>query len=393
MVTSTLGPAAISLLQAEIDVMRCHQALETADIQQVVSHAERALSVIPHEWPSIRSLAFVYRVYAYQLVGDSDKAYQMVQDALATDTSGSTAFQGRLLMAVCFVQWANADLAALRRTATKYLKLGQEHNLAESKSFARFFLGSFFYQRNDLAKAAKHLVPAATDRNTSHAHNTIDSACVLALTYQALNQPDSAHEIVEATEALILETQNDGLLPMVEALQAELALKQGRLAEAAQWAQGYDPNLPFLLHRFYVPQLILAKILLADDTPASRDRAAEVLGQLQDLSESTYNTRVPMGVLVLQALLEDARGDEPSALDKLGHAVHLAEPGGWIRLFVDLGPRMAELLVRLSQRGVAQEYIARILAAFREETKDDTLTGTGERRTYLHLSPTVPSPP
>ena len=51
----------------------------------------------------------------------------------------------------------------------------------------------------------------------------------------------------------------------------------------------------------------------------------------------------------------------------LEQAVRMAEPGGFIRLFVDLGPRMMALLVRLRGRGVALPYVDRILDAFGRE--------------------------
>jgi LuxR family maltose regulon positive regulatory protein len=42
----------------------------------------------------------------------------------------------------------------------------------------------------------------------------------------------------------------------------------------------------------------------------------------------------------------------------------LAQPGGFIRTFVDLGPKMAELLNQFADRGVKTDYIGQILAAF-----------------------------
>jgi LuxR family maltose regulon positive regulatory protein len=59
----------------------------------------------------------------------------------------------------------------------------------------------------------------------------------------------------------------------------------------------------------------------------------------------------------------------------LKQAITLAEPGGFIRLFVDLGPSMARLLEQLRHQGVAPAYIARILAAF--ETRDDPQAAEG----------------
>ncbi len=48
----------------------------------------------------------------------------------------------------------------------------------------------------------------------------------------------------------------------------------------------------------------------------------------------------------------------------LGEALALAEPGGFIRIFVDEGPSMARLLYEALSQGSAPEYIQRLLAAF-----------------------------
>ena len=66
---------------------------------------------------------------------------------------------------------------------------------------------------------------------------------------------------------------------------------------------------------------------------------------------------------------DSALGEEATALEKLGGALELAEPGGFVRNFVDLGPPMAGLLARLQcQREASHSaiapYLAQILAAF-----------------------------
>jgi LuxR family maltose regulon positive regulatory protein len=50
-----------------------------------------------------------------------------------------------------------------------------------------------------------------------------------------------------------------------------------------------------------------------------------------------------------------------TALEK---ALTLAEPGGFIRIFVDEGPPMARLLYEAASRGIAPEYVSRLLTAF-----------------------------
>ena len=53
----------------------------------------------------------------------------------------------------------------------------------------------------------------------------------------------------------------------------------------------------------------------------------------------------------------------------LGDALALAEPGGFIRLFVDEGAPMAELLSAAAAQGIRPDYAGRLLAAFAAEAK------------------------
>jgi LuxR family maltose regulon positive regulatory protein len=66
---------------------------------------------------------------------------------------------------------------------------------------------------------------------------------------------------------------------------------------------------------------------------------------------------------VLQALARQAREDIPAALASLQRALTLAEPEGYVRIFVDEGPPMASLLRAAAKQGTARNYVRRLLAA------------------------------
>ena len=63
-------------------------------------------------------------------------------------------------------------------------------------------------------------------------------------------------------------------------------------------------------------------------------------------------------------MLSDKTGGTALAVEQLGSAVSLAQPGGFIRLFVDIGQELVPLLNRLELKGEKLEYVGRILAAF-----------------------------
>ncbi len=67
-------------------------------------------------------------------------------------------------------------------------------------------------------------------------------------------------------------------------------------------------------------------------------------------------------------------GQHEKAAQLLREVVALAEPGGFIRLFVDEGPRMAELLAEAAAHGIMADYTGKLLAAFAAEKQDKSKT-------------------
>jgi LuxR family maltose regulon positive regulatory protein len=67
-------------------------------------------------------------------------------------------------------------------------------------------------------------------------------------------------------------------------------------------------------------------------------------------------------------LAAQSGGDTAQAISTLEQALTLAEPGGFIRTFVDEGPPMKALLKKIkAQDGDLKEYIHKLLAAFGEK--------------------------
>ena len=63
---------------------------------------------------------------------------------------------------------------------------------------------------------------------------------------------------------------------------------------------------------------------------------------------------------MLQALALRMRDDARAALPPLERALALAEPEGYVRMFVDEGPAMASLLDAAEQQGIARDYVRRL---------------------------------
>jgi ATP/maltotriose-dependent transcriptional regulator MalT len=210
-----------------------------------------------------------------------------------------------MLMTLCIVNWGAADLQAMRLTARQYFKLGEELGLAESAMNARYFLGSVQYHQNELSKAETSLVSVVSNRRAPNLQYFTESVFALASVYQARGQTDKARETVESVCEHLLSTQNMGLLQRAQAYQADLALRQGHMAEAVNWAQQFDPEPFQAMYRFYEPRMTLARVLIAQGSAASRKQADSLLTRLETFVAGTHSIRFLIEVFALQALLHN----------------------------------------------------------------------------------------
>ena len=357
-------------LMGEVDVLRIKMSHQLAtDTDALIAQTRQALENTPRQWYLVRSVAWLHLALTYQKIGRLDDAYAALAAGRREDTAEVGVVRGRIGGMNCYVQWIAADLPAMLQTATDTLDVVRPRHLSQTLAWAHYFLSCAYYQRNELAAAETHALASIELRYAGNARPCLYSAFIRALIHQARGAPGQAREAVAWAISYLRETNCESLLPLAEAFRAELAVMQGDLGAANSWASRIGFHVPLsLMAFFYAPQLTPPKILLAQDTPASREQAAEALARLYDFVTTTHNTRFTIEVLALQALLQDAQGDERAALALLGQAVLLAEPGGFIRLFADLGPRMAGLLARLRQTGVAPDYTGQILQAFAEPT-------------------------
>jgi LuxR family maltose regulon positive regulatory protein len=354
-------------LQGEFDTLRSLVSYHMVKGRQSCSLAKQALEKLGCNQTSITGLAVMLLGLSYQMLGDLESAQTVVHEAIKEVNVRGSAYDARVLLTFCFMSYMEADLKGVLQSATQCLKLGQEFELGECIAHGHYFLGICHYQRNELALAEKYLLPVVKGPYVVNSHNFAYSAFALALTYQALGRTTKTQEMLDLVANYALEIRNTSLLQTAQAFQAELALRQENITETSHWAKAFDPDPFFVAYRFYVPQITHAKWLMSKNTNNGYLQATDFLLRLHDFFASSHNSSLLIEVLALQALLHDVKGDRPIAIAALEKAVIMAEPGGFIRPFIDLGSKMAALFLRLAEQKPVSEYIEKIIKAFRNE--------------------------
>ena len=166
---------------------------------------------------------------------------------------------------------------------------------------------------------------------------------------------------------------------------------QGRAADALTWARdarlSADDELSYLREFEHVS---LARVLLAqhraDGHPGSLTDAIRLLERLLAVAEEGGRTGTVLEVQVLLALAHHAARDTGRALDALGHALALAAPQGFVRVFVDEGAPVAELLETAVRRPGCSPYARRLLAHFGEGRPSPASPGLVDKLTERELA-------
>jgi LuxR family maltose regulon positive regulatory protein len=221
-------------------------------------------------------------------------------------------------------------------------------------------LARIYYQWNDLDAAERHAQQCARLAQQIECDIAVACEVLQARLRLARGDPGGAAALLAKAGETARRSSFVNQLPHIAAAQVDTLLHQGNPAAAAQVAQTHD-----------IP-LSQARVMLARGDPAGALALLEPIRGHMD-AKCWHDERLK--IMILQALSFQAQGDTDDALRHLGDALALAQPGGFIRIFVDEGPRMASLLSEAATKGIMPDYTARLQTAFEaEDPKSEVAT-------------------
>jgi LuxR family maltose regulon positive regulatory protein len=153
----------------------------------------------------------------------------------------------------------------------------------------------------------------------------------------------------------------------ISALRAQVWLARGDTEAALDWASRFAGQIEDVV--FPSVPIILAKIWLSQGQP---DKALALLDHALQSAQTVGRIGNAIHILAVQAIVYHAQAKPEQAFTTLGRALELAEPQGYLRVFMDEGAPMARLLRRMLTRSSASVYIRRLLVALGEPVKVET---------------------
>lgn len=369
-------------LPAHLAAMRSIVARNDNDFEAAIAFAERALHLAPENLPLqenalLRTVIFMALASAYDGAGDPEKAGDAYTETIRWSRLGANAGGvAGMTHRQIGILWLLGRLRAADeacRTALSYL---EERGMARLPvtGILHLRMSEIYLERNDLETAEAHLAQGIELGKWSGRFDAVQNAApALARLRQAQGDTNGALAAVQEAEAALGESPSPLWRAELLALRAKILVRQGALTEAARYIEeavhlaDQDRGLTGEM-----VALAGARVTLAQSNP---DEAVAELTQSLAAAEERGRLGAALELRILRSLAFLRRGDTPKAQADLEHALALAEPEGYVRIFLDEGPPMQMLLSQWPAHagdGPLHDYATRLLSQFDTEPQAAT---------------------
>ncbi|MEV6493026.1 LuxR C-terminal-related transcriptional regulator, partial [Actinoplanes sp. NPDC051633] len=365
-------------------VHRAGQALMLGDTSATVTYARRALDLLQGGDHLGHGAAAALIGLASWAAGNLEAAHDAYADCMASmHRAGHVSDMLGCAIALADIRMVQGRLGEAMRIYEQALQLAPEQGGSVPRGTADMYVGMsvLHRERGDLETATQDLLRSQElGAHTGLPQNRYRWRVAMARIREAEADLGGALDLLDEAERLYVGDFFPNVRP-VPAVRARVWIAQGRLDDALGWARerglSVGDDLSYLREFEHVT---LARALLGrngiERAQRSLDEVTSFLDRLLHAAEDGDRTGSVIEILVLEALAHQIRGDIPAALRPLDRALALAEPEGYVRIFVDERAPMATLLTAAAKRGIAPDYARRLLTAF-GPTDDRTSAADG----------------
>jgi len=359
-------------LPGSIAAARASHAGAIGDVPGTMTYARQALDLLPEGDYLRRGQAIAFLGLAYWANGDLEAAHRHFADGMSTlQKAGNLFLSISGTFALADIRIAQGRLREAVTTYRKSLRLATEQGDPIPPGTANLHLGisELYREQGDLEAATKHLL-RGKELGEHAALPSYKYRWYLAEARIEETQGDlnSALDLLDEAETQHVRVAIPDVRP-IKALKTRVWIAQGRLTEALDWAHerglSVEDDLSYMRE---FEHITLARVLIAQHKSGREEHpihgAVGLLERLLKAGEEGGRVGSVIEILVQQALAHETAGHLPLALVPLERALTLAEPEGYVRIFVDEGAPMAALLQEAAKPSNTPNYVSELLTAF-----------------------------
>ena len=353
------------------------------DITEAIRLAKKALATVPKYNYWLRSLVLTNLGGSYYFIDEFKQAELILIEAVsvASECKQVNKIKSTLInrtaesavISLCLraeLKELHGEFPSAITFAQQALEIVTERHWIENASgiLTQAVMGKLLWQQNKLEQAT-HYLTQGKDRSSPLKKSSFTTIRYLYLTlvHQAQGNSTAAWEAIEAAEEIERSRQQGFNFEFptflsLDLVKVRLWLAEGNIESALAWQRSKDLAIDDELNYHSEPNyLTLTRILIAQKKWES---ALYLLQRLQQSTGASQRIARLVEVLILQTTVYQAQNQVKFGLEQLDRIFSLVHPQAYLRLFLDAGESMKELLDYAATQNIYPHYVNWLLTAF-----------------------------
>lgn len=378
------------MLRGEIHTIRAFLAHLSGDLQLAVEHAQHALQFLPEDQSFMRGCALGNLGYAQWLDGDTVAGQQAIEsDSFPLYPSNELTrlvFQSNQANMLILLGHLHEAAQLFRNVIATAQTDPQRYRIVSAMAYCGMGLVEFAW--NNLDEAAEDVkFGLEIGQPWIYMNALLPAYLILARIEQTRHHHRASEQALSEMERHIQAGHLTQMRELLEINRIRLKMMRGDQASARKWTlrlQNDDERIEANSTAIwrYVTQ---AEVHISQN---QFDEALDLLRRLNALCGLLALGWMQLDVQLLQCIAYWQLEQEETALTLLREVLVRAEPEGHIRLFLDRGADVEEMLRHLHDPLYSSSYLSDLLCAFEVESRYETGTqATEEALIFERLSP------
>lgn len=339
-------------------------------LRECLSASAKALEILEEECGYMKDIALVYQAFALVAMGKRSEAEKKLNDYRELIEPADKMGSARNNIAASMISFLNGDLPRIHNLLFPLVEFYKGKALRITKGILNNYLGFVYYQWNQLEESSSLLNDSWAHRFPGRPFWMLQSLFLKVSIHYTRGEYAKLNQLFEEAHRFVNDISLPELRHLISTMQIEFALRDHSLDHARELFQRTGPYKMKPIWYYFIPQLTRIKFLIFEGREENLEDADLELNELIDFGRSTNNVNVLVQSLATMAILRNRQVKKQEALTCLSEALNHARPGGLIRVFVDMGIEMRDLIIQHNTRTIDDPFVNKILEVFAlEKTK------------------------
>ena len=346
-----------------------HSALScyTNNLPDSLNYATQALNSLSPDQGFLLDYAQNFKAFALNTLKSGAEAREFIMNI----RSGLRPDEKRRLMRSHVIQmfndWHQARLQDLKDSGQLVVEICKNEKVWWFYKVGHYYLGQYYYIKNQVKEAYSFIdqgIECSFNGSPIWALHPYYTGSLAAL---AENDSSKAQSYLKSAKELIHLNNLRQYEGYLRAFEVEVALRTHNIELAWQLNQDAVYAIHPPLYFYYIPQFTQIKLYIQKGDDELMKEAGDLIFQFKESAIATNNLYVRIQIILIEGVWLSKSGQYEKALAVIKELVTLIDEPEYIRVFLDMGQPVKELLQALPEEEKQHPLVRNVLNAFRYE--------------------------